>query len=107
MSTATASAAPQRVPQKVLRIGVVQEGKVARERLMRINEPVFVGDGPRASFPIPGTQIGAQHELFIPKGDHYLLSFPEWVEGKMSWKDGIRGLDELRARGEATKRGEF
>ena len=107
MSAQAAQTGTQRVPQKVLRIGVVQEGKVARERLMRTQELVTVGDGPRATFPVLGTQIGANHELFVPRGDHYVLSVPEWVEGKLSWKDGIRGLDELRARGEAQKKGEL
>lgn len=107
MSAAQAQPAAARSPQKVLRIGVVQDGKVARERLMRIQEVVSVGDGPRATFPLAGTQIGPEHELFSPKGDHYVLQVPEWVEGKISWKDGIRGLDELRARGDAVKKGDL
>ncbi len=107
MSAQAAQTGTQRVPQKVLRIGVVQEGKVARERLMRTQELVTVGEGPRATFPVTGTQIGAYHELFVPKGDHYVLAVPEWAEGKLSWKDGIRGLDELRSRGEAQKKGDL
>lgn len=103
---AAAQTPPQRSLQKVLRIGVVQEGKVARERLMRIQELVTIGDGPRATFTVLGTQIGPHHELFLPKGDHYVLAVPEWVEGKLSWKDGIRGLDELRGRGDAVKKGD-
>jgi len=107
MSAAQAQPAAARSPQKVLRIGVVQDGKVARERLMRVQEVVSVGDGPRATFALAGTQIGAEHELFSPKGDGYVLQVPDWVEGKISWKDGIRGLDELRARGDAVRKGDL
>lgn len=85
---------------KVLRIGVVREGKVAAERLMRIGEPVHVGDGPKATFPVVEPRLQKVHELFVPLRDTYVLSVPEWVEGRVQWRDGIQSLEELRAEGQ-------
>lgn len=106
----SASAAPQsssRVLPKVLRIGVVQDGKIVQERLIRSGETVTVGDSPRNTFVVTGTKLPQRHDLFQSRTDGtYTLSVPDWVEGKISWKDGIRGLDELRQRGEAVKKGE-
>ena len=108
--SANAAPTPQqgtRSIPKVLRIGVVQEGKIATERLIRIGETVTVGESPKNTFVITGTKLGQRLELFVAKADGtYLLSAPDWIEGKLSWKDGIRGLDELRTRGEAVKKGD-
>jgi hypothetical protein len=91
---------------KVLRIGVVQDGKIAQERLIRSGEAVTIGSGPRATFQIPSADLGPSHALFVSGGGSYQLVVPERVEGKISWKDGIRDLSDLRTRGEMSKRGE-
>lgn len=104
---ASPSMPPQKILPKVLRIGVVQDGKIVQERLIRTGETVTVGDSPRNTFVITGTKLPQRHDLFVAKHDGtYYLTVPDWVEGKISWKDGIRGLDELRTRGEAVKKGE-
>ncbi|MFZ5475781.1 MAG: AgmX/PglI C-terminal domain-containing protein [Myxococcota bacterium] len=100
---------PQKTP-KVLRIGLIREGQqgIAQEKLFRIGEAVSVGENAKCSFVVPGTKLGQRHELFVARPDgNYMLNAPDWVEGKISWKDGIRGLDELRNRGEAVKKGEL
>jgi hypothetical protein len=105
--SATAPQASQKSVPKVLRIGMAQEGKIVQEKLLKIGEIVAVGDNPRNTFLISGTKLPPRFELFIPKGDVYQLQVPEWVEGKISWKDGIKGLDEIRAKGDAVKKGDL
>ncbi len=105
-AAAQPQAAPKSVP-KVLRIGVVQEGKIAQERLIKAGEAVTVGDGAKVTFSFQGLGLGQSHALFVASGGNYALVVPERVEGKISWKDGIRDLSDLRARGEMQKRGEF
>lgn len=106
MSAAAQSQAAQKSLPKVLRIGVVQEGKIIQERLIKSGETVTVGDSPKAMFSYPGLGIGGSHALFVASGSSYALVVPEKVEGKISWKDGIRDLSELRSRGDMQKRGE-
>ncbi len=107
MSASAATPQPVRkILPKVLRIGIVQDGKIAQERLIRHGEVVTVGESPRNTFVVTGTKLGARHDLFVFVGGSYSLNVPEWVEGKIQWKDGIRGLDELRTRTEMQKKGE-
>lgn len=104
----SAQAAPvaARTQQKVLRIGLVQDGKI-QERLLRLQETVTVGDGPKVTFAVQGTKIGARHELLVPKGDQYLLQVPDWVEGKLQYKGGMADLADLRSRPETTRKGDI
>lgn len=107
MSAAAQSQAAQKSLPKVLRIGVVQEGKIIQERLIKSGEAVTVGDSPKSTFSYAGLGVGPSHGLFVASGGNYSLVVPEKLEGKISWKDGIRDLSELRSRGEMQKRGEF
>ncbi len=106
MSAAAQSTPSTKALPKVLRIGVVQDGKIVQERLIRAGDPVTVGQGPRNTFVYAGTILGSAHTLFVPSGGSYALAVPEAVEGKISWKDGIRDLSDLRAKGEMQKRGD-
>lgn len=106
MSAAAQTQAAQKSLPKVLRIGVVQEGKIIQERLVKSSETVTVGDSPKAMFSYPGLGLGPSHALFVWQAGSYALVVPEKLEGKISWKDGIRDLGELRARGDMQKRGE-
>lgn len=104
--SATAPQPAARPVPKVLRIGIVQGGKIVQERVFRIGETVTIGESPKNTFVLTGTKLPQRHEIFVVKGDSYLLSVPDWIEGKISWKDGIRDLEELRVRGEAQKKGD-
>lgn len=97
---------PKSAP-KVLRIGLVVEGKIAQERLIRSGDAVTAGSGPKATFQLASDALGPSHALFVAGGGSYQLVVPEGVDGKISWKDGIRDLSDLRVRGEMTKRGEY
>lgn len=106
MTTAAAPNSAQRPLPKVLRIGLVQEGKIVQERLMKAGESVFVGTGPNNTFDIPGAPM-SKMELFTSKGINYTLNFHEKMDGKISLKDGIRDLEELRKATGTTKKGEL
>jgi hypothetical protein len=106
MSATAPQSAAKPLP-KVLRIGIAQDQKIVQERLMRIGESVTIGENARNSFVVTGTKLPPRYELFVARGETYFLMVPDWVEGKISWKDGIRGLDELRARGDAVKKGDL
>lgn len=104
--SAQAAQAVNKSQPKVLRIGLVQEGKI-QERLLRPQETVTVGDGPRVTVPVQGTKIGARHELLVPRGDGYLLQIPDWVEGKLQGRDGMADIGELRNRPTTQRKGDL
>ena len=84
---------------KVLRIGVVVEGKIVQERLIRAGEAVSVGEGPRNTFVLAGTRLGEGQTVFSVKGRQYALTVPEWVEGRLAVGPNAQDLRDLRTGG--------
>ncbi|MCB9761542.1 MAG: AgmX/PglI C-terminal domain-containing protein [Alphaproteobacteria bacterium] len=91
---------------KVLRIGVVQDGKIVQERLIQAGEPVTVGESPKNTFVLPPTSLGKRFTLFSPvKGGAYRLHFTDNMVGKISYKDAIVPLDQVKQQGDAVRKG--
>ncbi len=90
---------------KVLRIGIVQDGKIVQERLIKAGEPVTVGESTKNTFVFPPSSLPKKHALFVPKGKGYVLNFTEDMAGKISYKNAIISLGQLRERGEAVRKG--
>jgi hypothetical protein len=93
-------------PDKVLRIGIVQAGKVVHERLIAPGQSVSVGESPKNTFVVPAKSLPKRFTLFQAKGDKYFLNFTEAMKGKISFQDSIKGLDELSGGGQAVKKGD-
>ncbi len=104
MSTAAQPASAAKTNPKVLRLGLIKEGKVS-ERITKIGEIVSVGENPRNLFVVTEPRLGQRVEMFIPQRDGYLLQVPEWVEGMIQTKDGMKAIADLRSS--ATKRGDL
>jgi hypothetical protein len=100
-----AKATSQTDPGKVLRIGIVQAGKVIHERLIRPGQSVTVGGSPKNTFAFQVADFPAQHVLFQARGNRYFLNFNDKMVGKIAFRDGIVSLDQLQERGEATRKG--
>lgn len=97
--------APQAPAEKVLRIGIVQAGKVVHERLVAPGQSVSIGESPKSTFVVPAKSIPKKFVLFVAKGDKYFLNYTDAMNGKISFQDSIKGLDELSKDGTATKKG--
>lgn len=93
---------------KVLRLGLVVEGRIAQERLVRTGEGVTVGRK-GATFQVEGASLSTPLEVFsYQKADgRYALTVPEWVDGRVNWKGGIKTLSEVRAAGDAVRKGDL
>lgn len=92
--------------QKVLRIGVVQDGKIVQERLIKASESVTVGESTKNTFVFPPTSLPKRFQLFqAKKGGGYILHFTEGMTGKVSYKNAIVPLDELKQKGDAVRKG--
>ena len=101
-----AKAKRQTQQQKVLRIGVVQDGKIVQERLIKAGEEVTVGESTKNLFVFPPTSLPKRFQLFQPKkGGGYILHFTDGMEGKISYKNAIVPLEQLKQRGDAVRKG--
>lgn len=82
---------------KVLRIGIIQEGKVQEERLVETGEDVTVGSGKGATFVLPDAKLDApQMTLFAFREGRYQLQFDNVIKGKVSVEGNPVSLDKVR-----------
>lgn len=83
--------------QKVLRIGIILDGKIVQERLIKAGETVTVGDSAKNTFVLPKTTLPRpDYPLFVAKGQQYFLSFTDDMKGKISTGGAVVGLDKVR-----------
>jgi outer membrane biosynthesis protein TonB len=92
--------------KKILRIGLIQNGKILVERLLRRREPVTIGQSPRNTFEIQSSDLPKAFTLFSLKGDNYVLNFKHGMNGKLSIKRSVMDFKSLREQKLAQKSGD-
>ena len=96
--TAVMRAMSQASGPKVLRIGVVQGGKVIEERVIKQRTTVTIGPSEKSMFVIPSKQIPPNFKLFELVGQEYMLNFLDGMTGRIALKTGISDLGALRGQ---------
>lgn len=81
---------------KVLRIGVIQGGKITEEQIIRQRENVSIGQSEKNIFIIPHPRLPGKFNLFEIKGGRYYLNIRSFMEGKISSPQGVQDLSTLR-----------
>lgn len=95
--------------KKVLRIGLIQNGKIVEERLMRSIKPVTIGSDlkpKKNTLVVPASNLPKSFKLFEPGDGAYQLFFTSKMSGRVSLGDGVRTLEELIQQGKAKKSGD-
>src|SRR3954453_16771206 len=87
--TAVMRAMPQATGPKVLRIGLVQGGKVIEERVIKQRTHVTIGPSEKSLFVIPSKNLPAQFRVFELPGNEYVLNFLDGMTGRIALKTGI------------------
>jgi len=96
---------PDRQP-KVLRIGIVQNRQLVQERWIRHGETVTVGESTKNTFVLPPSKLPKRYQLFVFRGGRYALHYDREVSGKISYRNAVMSLDQLRERGDAVSKGD-
>jgi hypothetical protein len=86
---------------KVLRIGVIQDGRVVEERIIKQRLNVTVGASEKNMFVIPGGDLPANFRLFELVGSEYCLNFTASMKGRLSLPSGLSDLGVLRGQARA------
>ena len=89
--------------RKVLRIGIVQGGRIVEERLLRRRDTVTVGQSPKNKFVIPSSRIPLSYTLVESKGGQYFLCFEKGMFGKVLIAGDVLDLKSV-ARQKLAKR---
>jgi hypothetical protein len=88
---------------KVLRIGLVQGGRVIEERIIKQRVTVTVGSNEKSMFVIPSQAVPPMFKLFELLGNDYYLNFLDGMNGRVALATGITDIQALR--GQAKKVG--
>ncbi|HEY5961649.1 MAG TPA: AgmX/PglI C-terminal domain-containing protein [Polyangiaceae bacterium] len=90
---------------KVLRIGVVQSGRVVEERIIKQRTHVTVGPSEKSMFVIGSDAVPANFKLFELIGDEYSLNFVDSMSGRIALPSGISDLSVLKGHAKRSAQG--
>lgn len=90
---------------KVLRIGVVKNGRVVEERIIKKRHTVTVGSGENNAFVVAAKELPASFPLFELIGEDYYLNFREGMNGRVALPTGISELSVLQGQARRTPDG--
>ncbi|HEY1958474.1 MAG TPA: AgmX/PglI C-terminal domain-containing protein [Polyangiaceae bacterium] len=96
--TAVMRAVATQTGPKVLRIGLVQAGRVIEERIIKQRTSVSVGQSEKSTFVVPTPNIPPQFKLFELIGSDYYLNFVDGMNGRVALATGISDLAALRGQ---------
>ena len=85
--TAVMRAMPQVTGPKVLRIGLVQGGKVIEERVIKQRTHVTIGPSEKSMFVVPSQSVPPKFRLFELIGNEYHLNFLDGMTGRVALAD--------------------
>lgn len=89
---------------KILRLGLIQNGKIVEERLMRDRSDVTIGqDFEKNDIVVPIADLPASFPVFEVRGDGYVLNFTSGMEGRISAAGEVRSLEEAARSGDGEK----
>ncbi len=103
--TAVMRAMAQASGPKVLRIGLVQSGKVIEERVIKQRSHVTVGPSEKSMFVLPTKSVPPNFKLFELVGNDYCLNFLDTMTGRVALKTGISDLAALRGQAKRVQQG--
>ena len=91
---------------KVLRIGLIQNGKIVEERIIRKRETVTVGSSEKNHFVIHTDGMPNRFELFQLVGNDYILNYTKAMSGRVGLPGGVQDLTQMRESGAARDAGD-
>jgi hypothetical protein len=105
--TAVMRAMPQVTGPKVLRIGLVQGGKVIEERVIKQRTHVTIGPSEKSMFVVPSQSVPPNFRLFELVGNEYHLNFLDGMTGRVALQTGITDLTALRGQAKRSPQGAY
>ncbi len=92
---------------KVLRIGLVQGGRVLEERIIKDRTHVTVGPSEKSMFVLATKSLPSTFKLFELVGNDYVLNFLDSMSGRVALPTGISDLAHLKGQARKGAGGAF
>jgi hypothetical protein len=105
--TAVMRAVAANAGPKVLRIGVVQAGRVAEERIIKQRTHVTVGANEKNMFVVSTQNLPPTFRLFELVGNDYHLNFLDGMTGRIALPTGISDLNMLKGQARRNAQGAY
>src|SRR5262245_47455037 len=108
---ATQAAARQPTPGaaapklKILRIGIIQGGRIVEERLVRKRENITIGQSAKNMFVVLSDALPRNWLLFEVSGSGYVAHFSDGMDARIAVGNEIISLSQLKQTGKIHKRG--
>ena len=108
---ATQAAARQPIPGaassklKILRIGIIQGGRIVEERLVRKRESITIGQSAKNMFVVLSDALPRNWLLFEMTGNGYVAHFSDGMDARIAVGNEIISLSQLKQTGKIQKRG--
>jgi hypothetical protein len=105
--TAVMRAVAANAGPKVLRIGVVQAGRVAEERIIKQRVHVTVGASEKNMFVVSTQNLPPTFRVFELVGNDYHLNFLDGMTGRIALPTGISDLNMLKGQAKRNAQGAY
>ncbi|HEX3694646.1 MAG TPA: AgmX/PglI C-terminal domain-containing protein [Polyangia bacterium] len=90
---------------KILRMGIIQGGRIVEERLVRKRESITIGQSAKNMFVVPSDALPRHWLLFEMTGNHYIAHFSDGMDARIAVGNEIISLAQLKQTGKIQKRG--
>jgi TonB family protein len=107
MATQTPAAkSVSRSAPKILRLGIIQNGRIIEERLLRTRGPVTIGEDRKNTFVVMANGVAKSYLVFDLRQEQFVLRFDRNMSGRISVGSGAFDLAALRESGKARQEGD-
>ena len=104
---ATQASADQTAPKpRILRIGIIQGGRIVEERLVRKRENISVGQSAKNMFVVPSDALPRTWMLFEATAKGYVAHFGEGMDARIAVGQEIISLAQMKQGGKIQKTGQ-
>jgi hypothetical protein len=90
---------------KILRIGIIQGGRIVEERLVRKRENITIGQSAKNMFVVPSEALPRNWLLFEASGNQYVANFSDGMDARIAVGNEIISLAQLKQTGKIQKKG--
>jgi outer membrane biosynthesis protein TonB len=90
---------------KILRIGIIQGGRIVEERLVRKRENITIGQSAKNMFVVLSDALPRNWLLFELTGGGYVAHFSDGMDARIAVGNEIISLSQLKQTGKIQKRG--
>ena len=90
---------------KVLRVGLIYNGRILDEQIIRKPETIYIGDSPKSHFVVPSNELPSKFPIFYFESGKYELVVLKNMSGKIFLKGKVIDIEEAISKDLMKKKG--